>query len=501
MKSLKAIITLLFLLLFTFQFVKGQTQNSAYTAVGKGVATTFLTDYQCLGINASALGWGTGYEGKKKTMGSSEFAFGMYSEALDSKKLNNLYSSVKDNILNKKKSFDLNTQKQAIANYAEAGVSIFFDYNWAGFAYQGKRFGGIAFNIRENYQYYSKFNQQTTDLIFRGSASSYFDSLTIIAGLDTSRILNRANISPDTLKNAVLGTLSIPLNLSQLTNGSEVKMVWNRSYNLGYGRKLFSIDSIISIYGGIGGRLIQSMAMINMVSDANGIRMFSAVAPNNSIDYGAIAQSNPSNFSDVKGFLPKAMGSGYGVDLSASVLLFSKLKIALAVNNIGQVTYNRNVYQVRDTLMGSLSISGLSSMDVTQSINQLISTGGLLKLVGQEKYVLKNASDFRFGASFQPWKFLNFGIDIVAPFNKENPASIQNPVFSFGGEFRPFKWISLNAGYYAGGIYQANIPLGITFIKGNGAYEFGIASRDAYTFFTKNKHGISTALGFARFRF
>ena len=107
----------------------------------------------------------------------------------------------------------------------------------------------------------------------------------------------------------------------------------------------------------------------------------------------------------------------------------------------------------------------------------------------------------RFGASFQPWKFLNFGIDVVAPFNKENPASIQNPVFSFGGELRPFKWLSLNAGYYAGGIYQSNIPLGITFIRGEGAYEFGISSRDAYTFFAKNKHGISTAFGFARFRF
>ena len=501
MNSLKATIALLILFFYNFQISYGQTQNSAYSAVGKGVATTFLTDYQCLGINASALGWGTGYEGKKRTIGSSEFAFGMYSEALDSKKLNNLYSSVKDKILHKNNSFDLNTQKQAIANYAESGVSIFFDYNWAGFAYQGKRFGGIAFNIRENYQYYSKFNQQTTDLIFRGSASSYFDSLTIVAGLDTTRILNRANISPDTLKNAILGTLSVPLHLSQLTNGSEVKMVWNRSYNLGYGREIFSIDSLITVYGGVSGRFIQSMAMFNMTSDENGIRMYSAVAPSNSIDYGAIAQSNPSNFSNVKGILPKAMGSGYGVDFSASVLLFSKLKIALAVNNIGHVTYNRNVYQVRDTLMGSLSVSGLSSMDVSQSINQLISTGGLLKLVGQEKYVLKNASDFRFGASYQPWKFLNFGIDIVAPFNKANPASIQNPVFSFGGEVRPFRWISLNMGYYTGGIYQRNIPLGITFIRGEGAYEFGIASRDAYTFFTKNKHGISTAFGFARFRF
>jgi hypothetical protein len=31
--------------------ISAQTQGIAYTAVGKGVATTFLTDYQCLGIS------------------------------------------------------------------------------------------------------------------------------------------------------------------------------------------------------------------------------------------------------------------------------------------------------------------------------------------------------------------------------------------------------------------------------------------------------------------
>ena len=50
-----------------------QTQGIAYTAVGKGVATTFLTDYPCLGINTSALGWGSGYEKKKSNDGVSCF--------------------------------------------------------------------------------------------------------------------------------------------------------------------------------------------------------------------------------------------------------------------------------------------------------------------------------------------------------------------------------------------------------------------------------------------
>ena len=494
-------------ILFIIQFIffitnlNSQTQNSAYTAVGKGVATTFLTDYQCLGINSSALGWGTGFEGKKFTMGSSEFSFGISSDSLNSQKLNNLYSSIKDKISKKNTSYNVDIQKEAVANYAQAAVSLYFDYNWAGFAFQGKKIGGIGFTIRENYQYYSKFNEKTTDLIFKGNTSSLFDSLTIIVGVDTSKILNRENISPDTLKNAKLGSLIIPLNISKLTYGSEVKMLWNRSYNIGYGRKIIGFDSIFNLYGGIGARYIQSMAMFNMISDDDGLRVFSALAPSSKINYGTAANLNPSNYSSVSGRLPKAMGQGFGVDLSASAIFFNKLKIAMAVNNIGRVTYNRNVYKVKDTLMSSLSLGGLSSFDVTQSINQLLSDGGLLQLVGQEKYEMKNAADFRFGVSFQPWNFLNFGFDMVAPFNKENPGSIQNPVYSFGGEIRPVKWLTLNIGYIGGGIYQSNIPVGVNFIRGNGAYEFGISSRDAISFFLKNKNGISSAFGFARFRF
>lgn len=487
--------------LFVLSFFS-QTQNSAYTAVGKGVATTFLTDYQCLGINTSALGWGTGFEDKKFTMGSSEFAFGMFSDSLNSRKLNNFFNALQKKITKKETNgLDINTQKQAAADYARAGISLFFDYNWAGFSYQGKHFGGIAFNIRENYTYYSKFNDQVTDMIFRGNTSSYFDSLTIVVGLDTSKIANNPNLSEDTLANAIQGSLIIPINISTLTKGSEVKMVWNRSYNLGYGRKILGFDSIFEIYGGIGARFIQSMAMFQLESDDNGLRMYSSVAPGPNLNYGEIANVDPKDLNTVKKVFPKVMGNGYGIDLSASVILFSKLKIAMAVNNLGQVTYNRNVYQVKDTLIGNLSVSGLSNFDITQSINRLLTGGGLLTLIGQEKYVLNNASDFRFGASFQPWKFLHFGFDLVAPFNKENPASIQNPVYAFGGEIRPLKSIALSAGYYTGGIYQKNIPVGINFIRRGGAYEFGISSRDAIAFFTKNKHGISTAFGFARFRF
>ena len=499
--KIKALTNSLYFVFFTTSLFS-QTQGIAYTAVGKGVSTTFVTDYHCLGINSSALGWGTGYEDKRCTMGSSEFGFGMYSDALTSDKLKNLYKSIKDNVSGKSSSqADLNAQKLAAADYAQAGVSIFLDYNWAGFSFQGEKFGGIAFNIRESYSYYSKFNQQLTDLVFRGSTASLFDSLTIVVGTDTTLIANRPDISQDSLNNVVLGTLSVPLHLNELTMGSQVKMVWNRSYNFGYGRKIFGKEDKFELFGGIGGRYIQSMAMFNLESNVAGLTMYSSITPSFNINYGSIANSNPSNFAAGSGIIPKSVGDGYGVDFSASVLILKKLRMAMSINNIGQVTYKRNVYSFKDTLFTNLSVNGVLDYNVTSSINDFLTKGGLLTLQGEEKYVLKNASDFRFGASLEVSKAVHFGFDVVAPFNKENPGSIRNPVYSFGGEFRPVKWIALSCGYFGGGVYQNNIPVGINFILKNGSYEVGISSRDALTFFMQNRHNVSAAFGFARFRF
>jgi hypothetical protein len=496
---MKQLIATLFVILITSSTFLAQTQSVAFPTVGKGVATPFVTDYHSLGINVSGLGWGTGYEGKRFTAGSSEFGFGIYSDSLTSQKLKNLSNTLYNQVRNKgEESLDYKQQAAAAADYAEAGVAIFVDFNWAGFSFQNEKFGGIAFNIRENYQWNSKLNKQTTDLLFRGKFSDYFDSLTVVFGTDTSQIANNQNISDDTLAAVIQGTIGVPLSLSQITKGSSVKMVWNRSYNVGYGRKIFGIDSTFILYGGIGARIIQSMAMFNMESDDQGLYMYSSITPMFKIDYGNISGSNILNY---KGGIPPAVGNGYGIDLAVSALLFKKFKVALAVNNIGSVTYKINVYTVKDTLFGSFSLSGLDQSNITNSVNQLLREGGILTLQGQEKFKLVNASDFRFGASFEPFRFLRLGFDMVAPFNKDNPGSIQNAIFSFGGDVKPFKWVSLSAGYYGGGIYKNNIPVGITFHLKGGSYECGIASRDALTFFTKNAHSVSTAFGFARFRF
>ena len=477
-----------------------QTQGISYTAVGRGVATSFVTDYHTLGINSSALGWGNEY-GKRTTMGSTEFNLGFYSDSLDADRLKSLYRAVRNDIRdNEEEPADWEMQQQNARDYLESGVAIDASYNWLGVAYQNEKFGGIAFNIGEHYNWYSQLSQQTSSLIFEGNLSDYFDQLTVVFGTDTTMIQNNPGLSQDTLAAVIEGTVSVPLMLSDITKGSQIRFTWNRHYNIGYGRKIFGDDSTFAIYGGIGGRFIQSMAMMDLQSDENGIRAFSSITPGYDIDYGSIANVNPSNFT-ASSFIPKPVGTGYGVDLSASARILNFLTVSAAVNNIGSVTYSRNVYSVRDTLIGSLSLSGLDDSNLTNAAEQLLQDGGILVLEGEEKHKVQNAANFRLGGHIDFWKKVKLGIDVVAPFDRNNPGSLANAVYSVGAEVRPIKWLSLTAGYFGGGIYAHNVPVGINFILGGGTYEFGISSRDALTFFLNDSNSISTAFGFARVRF
>lgn len=489
---------LLPLLAFLPLSIFSQTQGIAYTAVGKGVATTFLTDYHSLGVNSSALGWGTGFDKKRFTTGSSEFGLGIYSDSLNVDRLRKLYTAVRKDIAGKEDTrADWQQQKEYAADYARAGITMDASFNWFGFSFQNEKLGGIAVSIQEQYNWYSKLNQETTELIFQGKYAQYFDSLTIAINGDTSRIANYDGINQDTLNSVILGTISSPLDLSKITEGSELRMTWNRYYNFGYGRKILGNDSTFALYAGVGGRFIQSMAMLTLKSDGDNIQMYSSMSPFYDINYGAITSINDITQS---GAIPNVVGNGFGFDISASAKLFGKLKVAAAVNNIGSVTYTRNVYKVRDSILGDMRLDGLNNYNLTNATNLFLEEGGILSLESQEKYTVKNPATVRLGASID-LDIAEVGIDVVAPFNAENPGSLVNPVYSIGGELKPLKWLRISAGYLGGGIYKHNVPLGINFILGGGTYEFGISSRDMLSFFLDNSNSVSTAFGFARFRF
>lgn len=266
-------------------------------------------------------------------------------------------------------------------------------------------------------------------------------------------------------------------------------------------KKTFGKDSLFVLYGGIGGRFIQSIAYFEYESSGSGATFYSSISPTFGINYGSVANTNPSTSSDSTGWFPKSVGNGYGLDLSASAKVFNKVTIAAAVNNIGSVSYERNVYTMNDTIVGNYSLEGLDDDNITQSTNTLLKDGGLFNLKGVEKYTVRNAANLRLGASLVIKTMIRVGVDVVMPFDTDNPGGIANPVYSFGGDIHPLPWFTIAAGYYGGGIYKSNIPVGITFHLREGMYECGVASRDMLSFVTNKSNTVSGAFGFLRFRF
>ena len=484
--------------IFCSSILFAQTEYSAYPETGRGVSITFATDYHCLGINPANLGWKK-FDKKSVTMGTSEFGMSVYSESLTKQDLrDNIASVVRNKSLD-----DLTTEEKLSAVEGFASDFAFnYDYNAFGFSYQGEKFGGFAFSIRSRASWNSSFNEQFSDLLFRGQTASYFDSLIYVDGIDTTTILNSGTISTDSAGNVIGGKASIPLHLSELLNGSFLKFTLNREFHVGYGRKILHKEDVFTLYAGIGAKYIQGIAMMDLTADEDGLVMYSAISPGFDLDYGIAALSNPSTLAQTgKEFFKSPVGTGYGFDLGVNLTLFNKIHLAASVANLGSMTYTGNVYRVIDTLVVEYNQDGLDDINITGAPAELLEDAGLLAIEGQSDRTVSLPGQLRFGASFELGEFVQVGGELIAPFN-DVPGNVAEFAYGLGGDVKMFGGkVVIMAGLTGGGGYDAQMPIGVNFVMGNGTYECGIASRDAITFFTQNSPTLSTAFGFARVRF
>jgi hypothetical protein len=495
---MKKIFTLLFSL--SLLIATAQNEYSAWPATGKGVSSTFVSDYHCLGINPANLGW-KAYDKKQITMGTSEFGLSIYSESLAKQDL-------RDNIWGVMRSGSLDSltyeDKIAAAQGFASDFAFNWDYNMFGFSYQNEKFGGIAFSIRSRATWASSFSDDFSEMMFQGKFSSRFDSLQYFNGVDTTNIANYGNVSIDSSSGVISGTANVPFNISDVVGDSYMRLSLNREYHLGYGRKLFG-DSTFAMYAGVGAKYIQGIAMMDLRSDGNGYSMISAFSPGFDIDYGAVASGNPSAIAgQAQNFWRSPVGQGFGFDFGVNFQILNKLHLAASVTNIGQMTYTGNVYEGVDTLVVNYSSVGLEDMNVANTVPELLEETGLFKLNGVQDTKIKLPGTVRFGASLELSKFAHVGVDLVAPFDKELPGSVNGFAWGLGGDIiipAGNSQIFIMAGVTGGGGYDIQVPLGINFVLGGGAYEVGIASRDAVTFFVQNEPTISAAFGFARVRF
>lgn len=477
-----------------------QLENSSFTNAGRGCATTFATDYEALGINPANIGWASKYEGKKFTMGFAEFGVSVSSDALSKDQLRNTIFSV---IQGNSKNLSYQDKVNAASSFTQAGTTMNIDASVFGAALTTKKAGGFAFRINDHMQLYTQFGSNAANLFFLGKTSSIFDSLTIVTSAGTTQnIGNHPNLSPDSAKMVTQGYSNAPQLLSKVLNGSEMKLTWTREYNFSYGRKIIGSDSIFALYGGIGIKYVQGLALIDVQSKNNQLSGYSSVSPAFGINYGAAAAE--ANQVTQSGGLPKTVGNGYGFDFGLNTIIKKKLKIGLALNNVGSIIWKGNTYTMKDTFIVKTTNAGLQNYNIISQLSNMFGSGvgSLINLKPAQNITTQLPGMLRAGASILLGKIAEVGVDFVMPVTSNSvPGSIQNPVISLGGDLMPVKWFKFQAGFVHGGNYGNQIPIGIMFIGKGGAYEAGIASRDVITFFTQHGPNISLSMGFMRMRF
>lgn len=469
--------------------VFAQIERSAFTTTGRGVSTTFVHDYQSIGINPANLAWTDKYE-RRLTLGLAEIGAQLYSEVLNRKELRQRFSNIDDGLTTEEK-------RRFAADFANSDLSYDMDFQLIGVGvnFNDRGWGGAAFSVRDRLHYFSNLNAQASEILFLGWNSSYFDQLVLSDG---TIIENSDNLSQDTLDQVVQGVSTADQLASQLFNGSTMKSLWYREYNFSYGREVFGADDW-SIGAGVGIKYVQGIAIIDLDVTTTELQAIGAISPSFGVNFGEAASSNPSALQPNDNNIPSAVGSGFGWDIGLNFQFKNKLFIGAAINDIGSVNWNGNVYSALDTILFDIENDGFNSLNILTEVENLSGEQGIFKEEGIASQRIALPANFRFGASYRIRENLQFGFDFLMSLN-DAPGSFVRPVYGVGGDYEPFRWLRLSAGFLGGGNYSARIPVGITFIAGKGTWEAGVASRDLIAYLWRDGSTLSASFGFLRFR-
>ncbi len=466
-----------------------QTEMSAFTSTGNAAATTFVMDYQAVGINPANLGWQWRHPDKHVAFGLLEGSYGVYSDAITR-------TDIRERLINTDFTFTEAEKEEAGRQFADAGAIANVDLMLFGAAVTTEKAGGFAFQVRDRMQVSSRFGPLTAELAFVGFRSDYFNLLVLVTG-DT--ITNYGNMSPDSIALIALGIATEPQLLSRVLDGSHLRASWYREFNFSYGRHVVRNDDL-EIDLGVGLKYLMGIGIVD-ISSANGKATgFTAITPSLGFDVesGERRPDAPSLGSSIAS--PTPAGRGFGVDLGVAMVLNKRVKLGASVCNLGAITWSGDVYTAGDGSLVDLAINGLENYDIINGLEDFVTNTGFLKWESGQETSRPLPAAGRLGVGLLVGDRLEVGGEVVVPLNDE-PGNLEGAAFGVGGAVRPLPWVQLSTGISAGGGYDLKVPVGLTFIVGDGTWEAGFASRDVVTFFAQSNPMLSLSMGFLRFRF
>ncbi len=444
--------------------LKSQGELGAFNVTGTGIATALVSDYQCLGINPSNLGWSS--DTRSIHLGLSEISASIYSEPLTKKDITRFFSE---------ESYTEAEKVDAARRFTNARSASDFGSNNLAFSYQHPEVGGFAVSVRDRVSWNMELNNAAAELLWLGFNAEYFDEKVIENGI------------------TVAGISSQPKSVSSLFSGTSFSTIWTRDYYFGYGRKLFKNEDL-AFYGGVDLKYVQGFAMIDIRIDDKNISGISALSPMFEMDY---PQPSPSN-KDGGVFSPA--GRGLGFDLGLSFIYRNRLRVGMALNDLGSVKWDGNVYTASySATIKRIETPGLGSETIDDIVNSIAVEDQLFAWEGLESSTVNLPTHLRMGAVYLPAAGLEVGFDMMMPMN-EAPGSMDKPMFGLGARYNVVGRLRLSAGITTGGNYRFNVPFGLT-VGALKAWEVGVATHDISSLFREENPNVSIAFGFLRFSF
>ncbi len=479
---------LAFGLLTFFCLLSFGSQAQYYSVMGKGgMGTTFATDFHAIGINPANLGFRKSFRDPKLVIGAMEGGISVLAEALNRNQLfNTIFNPTKYNF-----SYE---EKQAVANnFANKNFNADISFMWLGVSYSNDKLGGFAFSIRDRILFSALFNQTASEIAFMGFNAPYFPTILLSNGREIDKNKN-PNLTSDQREQAYRGTfrnIEDAKNYSAILDGSRFSMSWVREYNLSYGKKIVDLYNF-SMHIGAGVRYMQGKGVIDLA--AQGGQLTSSIislSPTFGLDFGTdpkVVQSpsfkpaNPDASFFQKFAFAESVGGGFGFDLGINMVIKRNLYIGAALNNIGNITWDGNVYDLTDGKLVDLEGTGFNTYNIlTNAENALQFAGDLspFKWQGVEAKVRPLPSTFRFGASYEYFRTFHLGFDVIMPLNDVS-GNLKNPLFIVGGDWQINRLIKVSSGLNYGGNSgrHVNVPAGITFSNKRRSLEVGLATLD-----------------------
>jgi len=443
--------------------VQAQSEESSFSATGRGgTATSYVTDYQAIGINPANLGFDTKFG---FAIGIAEIGYGAYSDALVKEDVRG--------ILFGSDSITQEEQQTLAREFLDAGITMNVDALPIGMSLRIPKLGTFGFAVKSNMAFHTRFAGQAASIVWEGyNYEEYID--TVIYDGTT-----------------FYGIAYEPLSIGELFEDTEMSLNISTEFNFAYGRKLFGDEESISMYVGIGYKYILGLAYLDIGSDGGDFSGKAALG----LD---ILELEPGDTPyEITSHAFEPVGRGHGFDLGLSLKIQDGLTFGISLVDLGSVTYTANVLTIQDFTLDTIAFSGLTTTDPLELIGELLGEDQLIDYSGEESFTAPLPTKLRMGGSIKFSEFLNIGVDAVFPTNKV-PGNYSTPILGFGAELTLLKVLHLSAGLSAGGGYAYNIPGGIGLDLG--LWELGIATRDMMTWFGQESPTVSFALGFLRFK-